>query len=54
MDTNYLMNVEGACQFLGGISRSSLYNLIRQGRVKRVKIGRRTMFRQSELERLTN
>lgn len=37
-----------------GISRSSIYNLIRHGRLKAVKIAGRTLILRSEIERLLN
>ena len=39
-----------AAQYLR-ISRALLYQLIRQGRIKTVKIGARTIVRSAELER---
>ena len=34
-----------------GIGRSTLYTLIAQGKIRAVKIGRRTLIAQDELER---
>ncbi len=42
--------VTEAAEFLR-ISRALLYQLIRQGRIKTVKIGARTIIRLAELER---
>jgi excisionase family DNA binding protein len=42
--------VNEAAQYLR-ISRALLYQLIRQGRIKTVKIGARTIVRGAELER---
>lgn len=43
--------IADACHSLS-ISRSSLYNMIRDGRVKAVKIAGRTLILRSEIERL--
>ncbi|MGE5619572.1 MAG: helix-turn-helix domain-containing protein [Sphingomonadaceae bacterium] len=43
------LNVEAAMQFLG-ISRDSLYQLIKSNAVKSIKIGGRRFFRPSDLE----
>jgi excisionase family DNA binding protein len=45
--------VPDACDVLG-ISRTSLYQLIRSGELKIVKIAGRTLVPRSELERLTH
>ncbi len=42
--------VNEAAQYLR-ISRALLYQLIRQGRIKTIKIGARTIIRGAELER---
>ena len=43
--------INEACTSIG-IGRSSLYNMIRDGRVKSVKIAGRTLILRSEIERL--
>ncbi len=50
MDT--LVSVEEAAKRLGGISKWTVYAWLSQGRLRRTKIGSRTMIRESELERL--
>lgn len=45
------LRVADACHSLS-ISRSSLYNMIREGRLKSVKIAGRTLILRSEIERL--
>lgn len=45
------LRVADACNSLS-ISRSSLYNMIRDGRLKSVKIAGRTLVLRSEIERL--
>jgi excisionase family DNA binding protein len=45
-----LLDVPEALEFTG-LSRTGLYAFLRSGRVKAVKIGYRTKFRRSELQR---
>jgi hypothetical protein len=47
--TDRLHSVVSAAAFLGGISPASIRNWLWQGRLTRIKIGRRTMVRASEL-----
>lgn len=42
-----------SCALLGGISRAKLYELLKSGDLKSIKIGGRTFIPRSELERLT-
>ncbi len=51
MATDALHSVESAARFLGGISVWTVRAWLSQGRIKRTKIGRRTMVRESELMR---
>lgn len=44
-----LMSVEAAADFLGGLAQSTIRNWLTQGKLTRVKIGSRTMVRESEL-----
>ena len=44
-----LHSVESAAHFLGGISPSTIRVWLWRGRLTRIKIGRRTMVRESEL-----
>jgi hypothetical protein len=44
-----LHSVESAAEFLGGISPASIRNWLWKGRLTRIKVGRRTMVRESEL-----
>ena len=46
--------VNDACHALGGIGRTSLYDLIKSGELKIIKIAGRTMVPRSEIERLTS
>ena len=49
MDT--LLSVEEAAKQLGGISKWTVHSWLSQGKLRRTKIGGRTMIRESELER---
>lgn len=42
-----------SCALLGGISRAKLYELLKSGDLKSIKIGGRTFIPRSELDRLT-
>lgn len=42
-----------SCVMLGGISRSSFFELVKNGELKTIKIAGRTLVPRSELERLT-
>jgi excisionase family DNA binding protein len=44
-----LHSVESAADLLGGISPSTIRDWIWRGRLTRIKVGRRTMLRESEL-----
>lgn len=44
-----LHSVESAAQFLGGISPSTIRAWLSSGRLRRVKVGRRTFVYESEL-----
>ena len=47
-----LFSVEQAAVELGGISKWTVHSWLSQGKLRRTKIGRRTMIRASELHRL--
>lgn len=47
-----LVSVEEAARLLGGLSRWTIYAWASQGKLHKTKVGRRTMFRQTELNRL--
>ncbi|TXH22694.1 MAG: DNA-binding protein [Mycobacterium sp.] len=42
MQTRHLIPIEGAQQELGGIGRTTLYRLIKEGHLIRANIGRRS------------
>jgi len=46
-----LYSVEQAAQKLGGLSPWTIQSWLSQGRLRRTKVGRRTMIAESELER---
>lgn len=47
-----LLSVEEAARRLGGISKWTVHTWLSQGRLQRTKVGRRTMIRESELQRV--
>jgi len=47
-----LFSIDEAARKLGGISKWTLQSWLSQGRIKRTKVGRRTMIRESDLEKL--
>ena len=51
MERDRLMSVDAAADYLGGISRWTVYAWLSRGLLKRTKVGWRTMIRASELER---
>jgi len=46
-----LYSIDQAALLLGGLSKWTVTSWLAQGRMKRTKIGRRTMIRESELNR---
>jgi excisionase family DNA binding protein len=46
-----LHDIPSAAEYLGGVSVWSVRAWLSQGRLTKTKVGRRTMIRQSELER---
>ncbi len=47
-----LYSVNDACTALGGMGRTWLYDQIKAGRIRPVKLGTRTLIPASEIERL--
>jgi excisionase family DNA binding protein len=47
-----LLSIGDAAVALGGISKWTLYSWLSQGKLKRTKVGGRTMIRESELEKV--
>ncbi|MFZ0915028.1 MAG: helix-turn-helix domain-containing protein [Candidatus Korobacteraceae bacterium] len=50
--TDRLHSVSSAAEFLGGVSVAMIRNYLWRGLLTRIKVGRRTMVRESELLRL--
>ena len=47
------ISVNGAAQVLG-VGRSSIYGLLKSGRLEAIKIGRRTLLTTASINRLAN
>jgi excisionase family DNA binding protein len=47
-----LLSVEEAARKLGGISKWTIHAWLAKGRLRRTKVGGRTMIRESELQRV--
>jgi excisionase family DNA binding protein len=47
-----LVGYDEAARILGGVSLVTIWRLAKAGRIERVKIGSRTMFRRSDLDAL--
>ena len=45
-----LLSVEEAARRLGGVSRWTVYSWTSQGRLRKTKVGGRTMFREKDLQ----
>lgn len=52
MQTDSLLSVEEAARRLGGLSKYTIHAWLSQGRLRRTKVGSRTMIRESELARV--
>jgi excisionase family DNA binding protein len=48
-----LYNVEQASEYLGGVSPHTLRKKIQRGEVRIVRLGRRTMIAQEEIDRIS-
>jgi excisionase family DNA binding protein len=51
-DLEKLISVDEAARQLGGISKWTIYYWLSRGRMRRTKVGSRTMLRVSELEKV--
>jgi excisionase family DNA binding protein len=47
-----LLSVSEAARRLGGISKYTIHAWLSQGKLRRTKVGKRTMIRESELEKV--
>lgn len=52
MTLERLFSVEEAAVVLGGLSKYTIHAWLSSGRLRRTKVGSRTMIRESELERV--
>jgi len=50
MNSDALLSVEEVAKRLGGISKWTIFAWLSQGRMRRTKVGGRTMIRESELQ----
>lgn len=50
MDSGKLYSVEDAAAFLGGISKWTVHAWLAKGKLRRTKVGSRTMVRESDLQ----
>ena len=44
-----LVNVAAACREIGGIGRDTMYELVRTGRIRCVRVGKKILIPRSEL-----
>jgi len=52
MSQDRLLSVKDAAAFLGGLSPYTIHAWLAQGKLRRSKVGSRTMIRESELQRV--
>jgi excisionase family DNA binding protein len=52
MQTDALLSVEEAARRLGGLSKYTIHAWLSSGKLRRTKVGSRTMVRESELQRV--
>ncbi len=52
MENDVLLSVEQAAKRLGGISKWTVHAWLAKGKLRRTKVGSRTMIRESELQRV--
>ena len=50
MDVDKLYSVEDAAVFLGGLSKYTIHAWLSSGKLRRTKVGGRTMIRESDLQ----
>jgi excisionase family DNA binding protein len=50
MDAGKLYSVEDAAAFLGGISKWTVHAWLAKGKLRRTKVGSRTMIRERDLQ----
>jgi excisionase family DNA binding protein len=52
LEMEELLSVEEAARRLGGLSKYTIHAWLNSGKLRRTKVGSRTMIRESELERV--
>jgi excisionase family DNA binding protein len=52
MQTDALLPIEEAARRLGGLSKYTIHAWLSSGKLRRTKVGSRTMIRESELQRV--
>jgi excisionase family DNA binding protein len=52
MENGKLYSVEDAAVYLGGLSKYTIHAWLSSGKLRRTKVGSRTMIRESELQRV--
>ena len=52
MGFDQLLSIEEAAKRLGGLSKWTIHAWLSQGRLRRTKVGGRTMIRESELQKV--
>jgi excisionase family DNA binding protein len=52
MGADRLYSVEDAATYLGGLSKYTIHAWLSSGKLRRSKVGSRTMIRESELQRV--
>ena len=50
MESDKLYSVEDAAAFLGGVSKWTVHAWLAKGKLRRTKVGSRTMIRESDLQ----
>lgn len=50
MEAGKLYTVEGAAEYLGGISKWTVHAWLAKGKLRRTKVGSRTMVRECDLQ----
>ena len=51
-DRDPILSIERAAEFVGGVSKWTLYKMLSNGTLKRTRVGGRVMIRASELAKL--
>jgi Helix-turn-helix domain len=54
VDRPLITSINGACELLGGVSRTTLYGLVSSGQLVKVNIGARSFITVESVERYIN